>query len=105
MLLAARLRTSACTAAVILSFAPFASTASQEPPPAGAESGPQPLGTLSDLTVTIIYPAPDAIFHIAARSPENQVEWTDLQPRTPVLAESAHRHYRPGYGRRCAPPR
>lgn len=57
----------------------------QEPPPA-----PQPVGTMSELMVKIIYPASDAILYISTRTPESEEQWNVLQGQALMLAESAN---------------
>jgi hypothetical protein len=51
---------------------------------------PQPIGTMSDLMVKIIYPASDAVFYITTRTPTTDAEWTELQGKTLMVAESAN---------------
>jgi hypothetical protein len=72
-------------------------------PSASARQGPdvraQPVGTMSDLMVKIIYPASDAVFYIATREPKNEVEWGELQGKTLALAESANLLMMPGRAR------
>ena len=38
----------------------------------------------------IIYPTSDAIFYISTREPKTNAEWSDLQGKALVLAESAN---------------
>jgi len=59
----------------------------------------QPVGTMSDLMVKIIYPASDAVFYIATREPKTEVEWSELQGKTLALAESANLLLMPGRAR------
>lgn len=49
-----------------------------------------PIGTMSDLMVTIIYPASDAIFYITTRTPKTDAEWTELQGKALMVAESGN---------------
>src|ERR1043165_3976419 len=58
-----------------------------------------PVGTMSDLMVRIIYPASDAVFYITTRPPKTDAEWSDLQAKTLMLAESANLLMMPGYAR------
>src|SRR4051794_37237363 len=58
-----------------------------------------PVGTMSDLMVRIIYPTSDAVFYIATRAPANDAEWSELQAKTLMLAESANLLMMPGYAR------
>ena len=48
------------------------------------------VGTMSELMVDIIYPASDAVFYIATRTPQTSEEWMVLQGQTLMLAESAN---------------
>jgi hypothetical protein len=65
---------------------------------ASAQS-PQPVGTMSDLMVKIIYPASDAIFYIATRTPATEAEWGELQGKALAVAESANLLMMPGRAR------
>ena len=56
----------------------------------------QPVGTMSDLMVKIIYPASDAIFYITTRTPTSDAEWTELQGKALAVAESANLLMMPG---------
>jgi hypothetical protein len=59
----------------------------------------QPVGTMSDLMVKIIYPASDAIFYITTRTPTSEAEWTELQGKALAVAESANLLMMPGRAR------
>jgi hypothetical protein len=59
----------------------------------------QPVGTMSDLMVKIIYPASDAIFYITTRTPATEAEWTELQGKALAVAESANLLMMPGRAR------
>jgi len=59
----------------------------------------QPVGTMSDLMVKIIYPASDAIFYITTRTPTSDAEWTELQGKALAVAESANLLMMPGRAR------
>src|SRR5262245_50408516 len=59
----------------------------------------QPVGTMSDLMVKIIYPASDAIFYITTRTPTSESEWNDLQGKALAVAESANLLMMPGRAR------
>jgi hypothetical protein len=48
------------------------------------------VGTMSELMVDFIYPASDAVFYIATRTPTTSEEWAVLQGQTLMLAESAN---------------
>jgi hypothetical protein len=58
-----------------------------------------PVGSMSDLMVKIIYPASDAIFYIATRTPASEKEWGELQGKALALAESANLLMMPGRAR------
>src|SRR5206468_12482096 len=58
--------------------------------PAFGQTAAQPIGTMSDLMVKIIYPASDAIFYITTRTPTSEVEWGELQGKALAVAESAN---------------
>lgn len=58
--------------------------------PVAQRVAPQPVGTMSDLMVKILYPASDAIFYVTTRTPTNDAEWTVLQGRALMVAESAN---------------
>jgi hypothetical protein len=60
-------------------------TASQAPALTG-----HPVGSMSELMVDVIYPASDAVFYISTRTPKDAAEWTELQGKTLMLAESAN---------------
>jgi lipocalin-like protein len=65
----------------------------------GAAVAPQPVGTMSDLMVKIIYPASDAIFYITTRAPKTEAEWVELQGKALAVAESANLLMMPGRAR------
>jgi len=54
---------------------------------------------MSDLMVKIIYPASDAIFYIATRTPASEAEWGELQGKALAVAESANLLMMPGRAR------
>jgi len=56
----------------------------------------QPVGTMSDLMIRILYPNADAVFYIETRTPSTEAEWGELQAKTLVLAESANLLLMPG---------
>lgn len=64
--------------------------AAQAQPATEANSGGQPVGTMSELMVRVIYPASDAIFYIATRTPSNGEEWAELEGTALMLAESGN---------------
>jgi len=59
----------------------------------------QPIGSMSDLMVKIIYPSSDAVFYITTRQPKTEAEWGELQGKTLALAESANLLMMPGRAR------
>jgi len=67
--------------------------------PAFGQSAPQPVGTMSDLMVKIIYPASDAIFYVTTRTPTTEAEWGELQGKALAVAESANLLMMPGRAR------
>jgi len=66
---------------------------------AASAQSPQPVGTMSDLMVKIIYPASDAIFYITTRTPATEAEWGELQGKALAVAESANLLMMPGRAR------
>jgi len=67
--------------------------------PAFGQTAAQPVGTMSDLMVKIIYPSSDAIFYIATRTPANEAEWGELQGKALAVAEAANLLMMPGRAR------
>src|SRR3954466_6254394 len=70
----------------------------------GQSPAPQPgtgrnVGSMSELMIDVLYPASDAVFYIETRTPKNDVEWTEVQGKTLVLAESANLLMLPGRAR------
>ncbi len=45
---------------------------------------------MSELMRLVVYPTSDAVFYISTRTPHTDAEWTDLQGKTLMLAESAN---------------
>jgi len=58
-----------------------------------------PVGTMSELMVTIIYPASDAIFYVTTRTPSSDAEWVALQGQALMVAESANLLMMPAHRR------
>ncbi len=56
----------------------------------GAVPEPEPIGTMSELMIKLMYPASDAILYVESRAPTNEVEWNELQAQALILAESAN---------------
>jgi hypothetical protein len=50
----------------------------------------QPVGTMSQLMVDIIYPASDAIFYLERAAPKNERDWNALRGTALTLAESGN---------------
>ena len=51
---------------------------------------PQPVGTMSQLMVDIIYPTSDAIFYAGRTTPVSAKEWEELQRSALTLAEAGN---------------
>lgn len=90
-----RLTSSAAFLAVaLLTPATLSGQLSDTPAPA-----PEPVATMSELMIHVIYPASDAIFYITSREPTTPEEWADLEMKALVLAESANLLMMPYYAR------
>jgi hypothetical protein len=50
----------------------------------------QPVGTMSQLMIDMIYPASDAIFYANREPPKIEHEWNTLQENALILAESGN---------------
>jgi hypothetical protein len=50
----------------------------------------QPVGTMSQLMVNIIYPSSDAIFYVDRNPPSTDAEWNALANQALMLAESGN---------------
>jgi hypothetical protein len=59
----------------------------QEPAPVPTV---QPVATMSQLMISVIYPASDAIFYIERSTPKNDKEWEALQTSSMMLAETGN---------------
>jgi len=59
----------------------------------------QPVGTMSQLMVDVIYPASDAIFYAFREPPKNEREWNVLQGQALIVAESGNLLMTPGRAR------
>ena len=66
---------------------------------AQSPAGPKPVGSVGDLMRLIIYPTSDAVFYISTREPKTDAEWSELQGKTLMLAESANLLMQPGVAR------
>ena len=79
------------TAIVLLAGAALAQALpAQQQPAADSVSGPQRVGTMSELMIHLIYPTSDAVFYILTRTPTTTAEWGVLEGQTLMLAESAN---------------
>jgi hypothetical protein len=63
---------------------------------AQAPSSFQPVGTMSQLMIDIIYPASDAIFYVERAKPQNDHDWGVLRTNALNLAESGNLLMMPG---------
>ena len=63
---------------------------------AQAPSSFQPVGTMSQLMIDIIYPASDAIFYVERAKPQNDHDWGILRTNALNLAESGNLLMMPG---------
>ena len=59
----------------------------------------QPVGTMSQLMVNIIYPASDGIFYVDRKPPTTPVEWNELANQALMVAESGNLLLMPGRAR------
>lgn len=57
---------------------------------AQAPSNFQPVGTMSQLMVDIIYPASDALFYIERDPPKNEHDWNVIRGQALIVAESGN---------------
>ncbi len=58
--------------------------------PAQPAAAFQPVGTMSQLMIDIIYPTSDAIFYVDREPPKNQHDWDVLRGQALMLAESGN---------------
>jgi hypothetical protein len=59
----------------------------------------QPVGNMSQLMISIIYPTSDAIFYVDRDEPKNEIQWNALANQALILAESANLLMMPGRDR------
>src|SRR5271165_2048543 len=59
----------------------------------------QPVGSMSQLMINIIYPTSDAIFYVDRAAPKTEAEWIALQNQALMLAESGNLLMMPGRAR------
>lgn len=50
----------------------------------------QPVGTVSQVMISITYPTSDAIFYVERNPPKTEKAWNDLQAQALMLAESGN---------------
>lgn len=65
-----------------------AAVAQTETPPTTSQF--QPVATMSQLMIDIIYPTSDAIFYVDREPPKNQQDWNILKTDALTLAESGN---------------
>jgi hypothetical protein len=75
---------------VLLAGAAVAQALPAQQPAPDSVGGPQPIGTISELMVHLIYPTSDAIFYILTRTPTSTAEWGALEGQALMLAESGN---------------
>lgn len=71
----------------------------QQPAADPAVPQPEPVATMSELMIHVIYPASDAIFYITSREPSTSEQWTELEMKALMLAESGNLLMLPYYAR------
>jgi hypothetical protein len=57
---------------------------------AQAPSHFQPVGTMSQLMIDIIYPASDALFYIERNPPKKDADWAPIRENALIVAESGN---------------
>ena len=50
----------------------------------------QPVGTVSQVMISITYPTSDALFYVERNPPKTEKDWGDLQAQALMLAESGN---------------
>jgi hypothetical protein len=75
---------------ILLLLLGASSVAAQSTEPPAVDARPEPVATMSELMVHMIYPASDAIFYITTREPSTSEEWAEIQMKALVVAESAN---------------
>jgi len=50
----------------------------------------QPVGNVSELMISIIYPSSDALFYIERTAPKTDLEWNTVRNQALMLAESGN---------------
>ncbi len=75
-------------------------TPTQAQAPAAARTPPtRNVGTMSELMVTVIRPASDALFYVETRTPADSDGWIALEGQALMVAESANLLMLPGRAR------
>jgi hypothetical protein len=59
----------------------------------------EPVGSMSQLMVDIVYPTSDALFYIERSPPKTEVEWNGIRNQALILAESGNLLMMPGRAR------
>jgi hypothetical protein len=80
----------------IIAAQPAPAQAADAPSRPADAAGPRPVATMSELMIRVIYPTSDAVFYIGTRVPASDAEWSDLQTKLLMLAESANLLMMPG---------
>jgi hypothetical protein len=62
----------------------------------------QPVGNMSQLMISIIYPTSDTIFYIERADPKTDTDWNGVANQALILAESANLLMMPGRDRQQA---
>jgi len=66
---------------------------------AQAPSAYQPVGTMSQLMISVIYPTSDAVFYVDRDEPKTDLQWNTLANQSLTLAESGNLLLMPGRAR------
>lgn len=83
---------------VLVSGVMMASVRAQTPAPP-PRAPVRHVGTISELMVTVIRPASDAIFYVETRTPKDGDGWTTLEGQALMVAEAANLLMLPGRAR------
>ena len=73
---------------IVLLFALAGASLAQAP--AVSPPGLEPVGTMKELMLDVIYPMSDPIFYVSRDDKKSAKEWNDLRNNALVLAESAN---------------
>jgi hypothetical protein len=74
----------------LIAVAVLSATAATAQPPAVPSTTFQPVGSMRQLMIDIIYPVSDAIFYVDREPPKNAQDWTVLRTQALMLAESGN---------------